>query len=60
MEVFLQMKKITRFLRFLILVFVLFITVTICFIFNKVLDQKINAGQKSYIEELSNGLEDSQ
>lgn len=46
------MKKITRFLRFLMLVFILFLAVTGCFIFNKFLDQKINESHSNALESL--------
>jgi len=46
------MKKLTRFLRFLMLVFILFLAVTGCFIFNKFLDQKINESHANALESL--------
>lgn len=46
------MKKFTHFLRFLALVFFLFLAVVVCFIFNKVLDQKIEEQHSKTIEAL--------
>lgn len=46
------MKKITRFLRFLLLVFILFFAVTGCFVFNKLLDQKIKESHTNALESL--------
>lgn len=48
------MKKVTKFLRFLAIVFFLFLAVLICFVFNKVLDQKIEEQHKQAIESLEN------
>lgn len=47
------MKKVIRFLRFLILVFIMFCAVVACFIFNKLLDQKIEEQHSQAIEALS-------
>lgn len=44
------MKKITQFLRFLALIFFLFLALIICFVFNKVLDQKIEEQHSQAIE----------
>lgn len=44
------MKKITQFLRFLALIFFLFLALIICFVFNKVLDQKIEEQHSKAIE----------
>ena len=44
------MKKITQFLRFLALIFFLFLALIICFVFNKVLDQKIEEQYSQAIE----------
>lgn len=41
------MKKITHFLRFLALVFFLFLAVVVCFVFNKALDQKISESHEN-------------
>lgn len=46
------MKRFTKFLRFLALVFFLFLAVVVCFVFNKVLDQKIEEQHKQTIEAL--------
>lgn len=46
------MKKVTRFLRFLALIFFIFLAVTVCFVFNKVLDQKIEAQHTQALEAL--------
>ena len=47
------MKKITKFLRFLALVFFAFLAVVACFVFNKVLDQKIEAQHTQALEALN-------
>lgn len=51
---FVHMKKITKFLRFLALVFFAFLAVVTCFVFNKLLDQKIEEQHQQAIESLSN------
>ena len=47
------MKKLTKFLRFLALVFFVFFAIVFCFIFNKMLDQKIEEQHNQAIEALS-------
>ncbi len=44
------MKKLAKFLRFLALVALIFLAITMCFVFNKILDQKIEAQQQQTIE----------
>lgn len=44
------MKKVTQFLRFLSLMFFLFLALAVCFVFNKVLDQKIEEQHAQTIE----------
>jgi len=46
------MKKATQFLRFLALLFFLFLALIICFVFKKVLDQKIEEQHTQTIEAL--------
>lgn len=48
------MQKITKFLRFLALIFFLFLAVVVCFVFNRVLDQKIEEQHAQAIESLEN------
>lgn len=48
------MQKITKFLRFLALVFFMFLAVVVCFVFNRVLDQKIEEQHAQAIESLEN------
>lgn len=54
------MKKITHFLRFLALVFFLFLAITVCFVFNKALDQQIAASHTETLNEVSNILEEQE
>ena len=51
------MKKITNFLRFLALVFFLFLAITVCFVFNKALDQQINNSHAQTLHEVSDILD---
>ncbi|MBO5352031.1 MAG: hypothetical protein J6A77_01910 [Lachnospiraceae bacterium] len=53
------MKKITHFLRFLALVFFMFLAIVVCFVFNKVLDQKISEGQAEVMEAVNDYKEDT-
>ena len=46
------MKKITKFLRFLALLFFMFLAVVVCFVFNRVLDQKIEEQHSQTINTL--------
>jgi len=46
------MQKITKFLRFLALIFFMFLAVVVCFVFNRVLDQKIEEQHAQVIESL--------
>lgn len=46
------MKKVTKFLRFLALIFFMFLAVVVCFVFNRVLDQKIEEQHSNAIEAL--------
>ncbi len=48
------MQKITKFLRFLALVFFMFLAVVVCFVFNRVIDQKIEEQHTQAIESLEN------
>lgn len=48
------MKKFTKFLRFLALVFFAFLAVVTCFLFNKVLDQKIEEQHSQAMEAIIN------
>ena len=52
------MKKVTHFLKFLALVFFLFLAVVFCFVANKALDQKINEGQKEVINSAAEILQE--
>ena len=54
------MKKITKFLRFLALVFFAFFAVVLCFVFNKLLDQKIEEQHSQAIEALSDNYNNEQ
>ena len=47
------MKKITHYLKFLAILFFLFLALALCFAFNKVLDQKIEAQHSQALESLS-------
>ena len=46
------MKKITKFLRFFALLFFLFLALVMCFVFNSILDQKIEEQHAKTIESL--------
>lgn len=46
------MKKITQVLRFLALVFFMLLAMAVCFVFNKVLDQKIEQQHAQAIESI--------
>lgn len=46
------MKKITKFLRFLALLFILFLALVVCFVFNNILNQKIEEQHAKTIESL--------
>lgn len=48
------MKKATKFLRFLALVFFLFLAVVVCFVFNQILDNKIETQHSQALEALEN------
>ena len=48
------MQKLTKFLRFLALVFFMFLAVVVCFVFNRVLDHKIEGQHTQTIEALEN------
>lgn len=53
------MKKLTKLLRFLALVFFIFLAVTVCFVFNKLLDQKIEEQHTQALEALVDSNENS-
>ena len=47
------MKKLTRFLRFLSLLFFTFLAIMLCLVFNKVLDNKIEEQHAQAVESLT-------
>lgn len=47
------MKKVTKFLRFLALVFFAFLAIVTCFVFNKLLDQKIEEQHTQALEAIN-------
>ena len=47
------MKKLTRFLRFLALLFFTFLAIVVCFVFNKALDQQIEEQHAHALESLT-------
>ena len=53
------MKKLTRFLRFLAILFFTFLAIVVCFIFNKALDQKIEEQHGQALEALLDYNEDA-
>lgn len=55
-----NLKKVTHVLRFLALVFFMFLAIVFCFVFNKVLDQKISEGQAEVIEAVSDYKEEAE
>ena len=52
------MKKVTSFLRFLALVFFILLALAVCFVFNSVLDKKIEKSHSQALESIINNNED--
>ncbi len=47
-----MLKKILHILRFLLMVFLIFLMVVLCFVFNKALDAKIQASQEEALNNI--------